>query len=185
MNRQYYLHFWEGLKFAKLKCFFLIVPFVFSLQITSEARSYYYPTRLKSNIVNVELLGNAVLWSINYERIIIQGQSSGLSLRIGYGGLKAGALGENQNRLRMIPIELMGLTGKKHHFEYGFGVTNRFEYIKGYDERIEYSYNPTLRMGYRYQAKEERLFFRVGCTCFFNLKEGFPLWPGTAIGFAF
>jgi hypothetical protein len=159
MDNQYYLNFWEGLKFSKLKCFVLIVIFVSILHRTAEAKSYYYPIRLKSNIVNFELLGNAVLWSINYERIITQGPSAGFGLRIGYSGVKAGTLGENQNRTKMIPIELIGLTGTKHHFEYGLGVTNIFEYITGYDERIEYSYYPTLRMGYRYQAKGERLFF--------------------------
>ena len=122
----------------------------------------------KPNSIYGELLGNGLSISINYERIIKQKENKFFSIRIGYSKLKEGFLGQNQNEYNFIPIECIWFNGKKHHFEYGFGVTTLLEDYYYYENgrivgrEFRYGFIPIPRIGYRYQAPNSHFLLRVG-----------------------
>ena len=139
------------------------------------------------NAVYCELLGNAGLASLNYERLFT-GQTY---VRIGYTGWSSSYFGSGTEFFGF-PIMINGFTGKKrNHFEVGGGVlTGRVKEVDWFDEKKS---SPVLKLtfliGYRYQAKGNGLLFRAGLTPFFSLDDNTldmaNLSGGTSIGYHF
>ena len=121
------------------------------------------------NVVYIEAGGNALLYSVNYERMII----GGLTARVGAGFIPAwfpwvdedddGAL------LTVVPVQLSFVFGPgNHHMEMGAGATFGNASVDIGDlEGSESWVFGTGTVGYRYQPPEGGIVFRATLTPLF------------------
>ena len=115
------------------------------------------------NAVYLELLGNGIPYSINYERRVY---GSGYFKLYGRAGL--GVVAYSDLYGGTIPIECSVAFGNKNNFETGIGCTLAFTSFDGFDSpRIP------LRIGYRLEIDE--FLFRFGLTPFFDHGSFFPM----------
>jgi len=115
------------------------------------------------NAVYLELLGNGLPYSINYERRFY---GSGNVKLYGRGGL--GVIGYSSLWAVWFPIECSVAFGNKNNFETGIGCTFIFNSGDGFD-----SARIPLRIGYRLEIDE--FLFRFGLTPFFDNRSFFPM----------
>lgn len=141
-----------------------------------------FDSKIRKNAVYFELGGNGGLYSINYDRIVISGKRTHLSLR---GGLSIAHFSY------FVPLEINFLFGKRHNFfELGFGETLDVNNKRAGGGIGFNHYLPFMRIGYRLQKKtnENGLLFRAGLTPTFIVDEGegYPIpFAGVSIGYAF
>lgn len=137
----------------------------------------------KANALVLELGGQGLVWSLNFER---QSQS---------GWLARGGVGWVPNEF-VLPISAGKLFGDgPHYFEAGLGVTARF--MNGQfrahsnDELLTYKTDLFLTgfLGYRYQSEEKRWFYRAGAVPIWNFyasyseEFAFVPWLGLSAGY--
>lgn len=132
---------------------------------------------IRKNSIYFEILGNAAVWSINYERIIPIKNKIAAFIRIGgneYHGVDTNKLSFN----------LLGATGvlyggSKHFLETGIGVT----YFSGSPHRLT-----ILTVGYRFQGTKG-LVIRATPMYILNTEKGDTfgnsLWIGLSFGYSF
>lgn len=121
------------------------------------------------NSIYVELLGNAGLYSFNYDRIVHQRETFKMSIR---GGLSYVPLSSDRDFQILIPLEWNVMLGRKNkYFETGIGLTQILYFEdKRWEPSSTLSYNILMivpRIGYRLQKDEKGFLFRIGLT---------PLW---------
>ena len=114
----------------------------------------------KKNAVYLELLGQGLLYSVNYDRILLVGNKLALSGRVGLSYYPD--TGFFDTNTIAIPIEFNLLVGKGlTYFEFGLGGT----YMQGLDKSsFSKSLLASLRLGYRYQKDDGGLMCRIGFT---------------------
>lgn len=118
------------------------------------------------NNVHLELGGYGLVYSLNYERFLINQESFKLSGQIG------GAYYPAQFGLRdtWFPLMLNQVYNKgNHHFETGIGaVVNREAVRDAKNEAMDWIWSDLLafRLGYRYQTPQGPWVFRAGFTPF-------------------
>lgn len=162
-------------------------------------------TKLTSlNSLYVELGGNGLAYSLNYDRILKHGEWFRTSARAGLSVLwwNGGSVA--------FPVEFNLLTGKKNHFlEVGVGAMYSYglEWTAyrsdptdpngDYDTYTNYSgLNASGRVGYRYQKPEGGFFFRAAYTPTTTFWSGNPdvkrsplngwwRWAGISVGRSF
>ncbi|MBC6109722.1 hypothetical protein ACFOG5_21260 [Pedobacter fastidiosus] len=165
----------------------------------------------KKNSIYIEALGNAIVYSVNYDRIIPISNHLKLAPRVGFEFLPRTkrnnkTFGEKYGNWSF-PLELNLLWGKdqgsKNLFEGGIGL-GFFSMIKGYtlDQNEEISTThyqmakiSTLRLGYRHQKPEGGLMYRAGLLIrlsqddFSKSRVGddlfYVLWPAFSVGYTF
>lgn len=127
----------------------------------------------------VELFGNCVLYSLNYDRML----TDAVSLRAGFMYLASA-----RETIMMIPLMASYLFGSGNHkVELGAGllVTNgpaeATEIASGFALGPWGSVWGTAVVGYRYAPREGGFLFRAGFTPTFNV---LPLF-GVSVGYAF
>ncbi len=153
------------------------------------------------NAVYVELLGNGLVYSINYDRFI--SPNSSIRAGIGYIGLSASAPTDNGDgtvsnnnvsaSLLTIPITFNYFLGSHDEkgrlssskFELGLGIIfidagESFGAISAAGVGV----GGTATVGYRYQSYDGGFVFRVGFTPVFALSAFFP-YGGIGAGFSF
>lgn len=138
-----------------------------------------------ANSVHLELLGNGLIYSLNYERTIVDR----LSARVGVGYFKVNrAVNSNEGvSLTTVPIMVNYLVGSKSsHLEVGIGIC-----IVTLEANIEKTLGVsgsatlgTATFGYRYQRDDGGIIFRIGVTPFFG-SIGFQPSGGIGFGYAF
>ncbi len=140
------------------------------------------------NSVYVELLGNAALYSVNYDRLL----SPSVSGRAGVMYISADALTTTSGSkvggvsVTLVPVMLNYLSGKNHKFELGAGPVFIFA-SADFDELGSFSgsgVGGTATFGYRYQPKKGGFNFRAGFTPIFGDGGFFPS-GGISFGFGF
>lgn len=156
---------YDSMKFDKFK--WLILGLLF-LGLKSNAQdSFNY-----KNAVIVEIGGNGLAYSVNYERFL----TDNLNSRVGFSVWK---IIENQTdkslTVMSYPISfnyLIKLGSQKHFLETGIGVMNLVTSgnLVEYNEITNYYLNPFLNLGYQCQAKN-RIIYRVGLSPFFGTKS--------------
>lgn len=110
------------------------------------------------NSFYVEGFGNALIYSVNFDRILVVKEKSALTGRIGV------SYAPPPNKGPGVVLEMNYLRGSgNHHFELGAGCS--YYYLFSKDELIDPNitlFFLTARIGYRYQKKEGGFLFRVG-----------------------
>jgi hypothetical protein len=147
------------------------------------------------NVAFIEFGGNGFLNSINYDRLLNPKDiMNHISSRIGVGYYKSY---KDSTYIKTIPFEINYWRGKLNsHLEFGIGYTPSFGQRTFRKNNIVYAnksfdYNILIRVGFRYQEKDGRKFFRCGITPiiyrdYFN-KGKFKIapWGAIAVGIAF
>lgn len=132
------------------------------------------------NAVYLELLGNGLIYSFNYERRI----TPAAGVRAGIGGFgTAGA----------VPVMFTYLLGgTRHHLDLGVGPLLVFGPDAVEDEQGNLIEDPatsaallgTGTFGYRFQPDDGGFVFRIGLTPLFSFGGILP-WVGMSLGYAF
>ena len=139
---------------------------------------------IAQNSIHLELLGNGLIYSLNYERIIVE--NFGARLGIGYWQVNESG-GDNKTTLMTVPVMVNYLLGSKSSkLELGVGIcyinySEATEEFLGVDESATLG---TATFAYRYQRPEGGIMFRAGVTPLFG-SIGFQLWFGVGFGYAF
>lgn len=134
----------------------------------------------------VELFGNALLYSLNYERLL----GNSFVSRIGFMYAPA----RQGKKALLIPISISKLTGdgnKKLEFGLGAVFSRDFDLDLGVYPESGWSGRLTLSLGYRNEPNGRGFLFRAGPTLVFGKLFGertdesyFP-WFGLSFGYAF
>lgn len=176
------MHFGNRITALFLSIFFALSS-LSAAQDTQNSLKNSNPVR---NVVYIELLGNgAYFYSLNYERNIYRS----------FWGRIGGAYGSLIfTPVATFPTGISYLVGREgNYFETGLGVT--FMYIKDNsidlfnDEDTEephFGIFPTGTLGYRYQPKQNGLFFKIAFTPFVNtLTHKIVPLGGISFGYSF
>lgn len=115
------------------------------------------------NSVYLEVLGNGLPYSVNYERRFYGFRHLKL-----YGRAGLGVVAYSDLFGGTIPLECSVAFGNKSNFETGIGCTLPFTSFDGFD-----SARIPLRIGYRLEIDE--FLFRFGLTPFFDYGILFPM----------
>jgi len=149
-------------------------------------------TRRKA--VFVELLGNGVLFSANFDMRFVKGKDGSIGFRAGLGDFFLNAHSGNVDVIVngiTFPMEVNYLLGKSRHFlETGIGITPY--YIKTKLTFSDYRFNGKglnlmsfLNIGYRYQPLNKGLMFRVNWNPLITYDGLFFKWFGLSLGYVF
>lgn len=185
----------------KLRYMLLIIPF------TIHSAAY---AQQKKNSLYLELLGNGVLYSVNYDRIIPISKHLKLAPRVGIEYIPSfnnrSGFSRDYKNLH-IPLELNLLAARaansKNMAEVGLGLSlfsmkNYYVYYvesNKVDEKNKMAKVTTLRLGYRHQKPQGGLMYRAGILVklsqddFSKSRVGddlfYRLWPGFSVGYTF
>lgn len=142
---------------------------------------------LASHSIFLEGLGNAGLYSVNYDHRF----ASSLSLRAGFSIVGATDQQTRQEvSLLIVPVTFNYLAGgANHNLEMGIGplfAAGSVDDVEtGSDAGISSGLaGVTSTFGYRYQPADGGFVFRAGLVPFYSADE-FQLWAGISVGMAF
>lgn len=139
------------------------------------------------NSVQAELFGHGLLYSLNYERVIFNGQKFKTTGQLGFSYYppKTGFIDI------WIPLVINEIFSfNKHHIELGLGHVFTNEAVRYFDYSVlerQWGGFLTARLGYRYQKHNGRLIVRAGFTPFFEYRDLIDFYPsgGLALGYSF
>jgi|GEM_PF-1415150 len=128
-----------------------------------------------------ELLGTGGIYSINYDRRFKASlKANGLGIRVGVAYFEG---------IGFMPIQLNYLIGKNHFLELGIGTKLATAKLDIGNGRFgDFNVSTVASTKYRYQSKDNHLFFSLGIDLFMTggaLNRSGPLWPSVALGFSF
>ncbi len=161
----------------------------------------------KNNSIYLELLGNAVVYSVNYDRIITISPKVKLAPRVGFEFIPRKLDNYSPYGEWSFPLELNMLYGKNsdsnNHFEGGLGLSlySLVETFKqdnngnALNPELKMGKVTTLRIGFRHQKPRGGVTYRVGIMArlsqdkFSESRVGddlfYRLWPGFSVGYSF
>lgn len=162
-----------------ITCFTLTA---FSQKITGADQSF-----ARNNSIQLELFGHGLFYSVNYERIILNGQKFKTTAQAGisYYPPSTGVIDI------WIPVVLNELISfNQHHAEVGAGYIFINEALRGMENEVmsrNWDGFITARLGYRYQKPAGRFLFRAAFTPIFEYSETKEFHPsgGLAVGYIF
>jgi hypothetical protein len=134
------------------------------------------PPQAMRNNAFLEVAGNGGLYSINYERIVVDH----FTLRLGFATWNLGDdLGGGKTGIVTLPVLANLLLGrKKSKLEVGVGFL--FGREKSNNQRSSI-FDLTGVIGYRYQPRNGGFMFRVGITPFYVLNGADDPYPGAGL----
>ena len=146
----------------------------------------------QNNTIYIELLGNGLLYSLNYDRMV----TDKISVRAGYGGLtvsnstvSSGVIVTEDIKITLIPVLANYLRGEGNHkLEIGGGIVLVSLDYTGNVADVDFSLAadgaiPTGNLGYRYQKSEGGFFFKASLCPFFA--ETMVTSVGLGFGYSF
>jgi hypothetical protein len=141
----------------------LIISLIFASGIIfgqTETLKKYKGEKYKRNSFYLEILGNSLPATVNFEHIWTKWGGFNIGTTVGGSYFPI-----NDKKLANGTFEVNLLCGRsKHMFEFSIGRTYAyFNYYPEVDLKKEYHiWNSTVRLGYRYQKPTGGLFFRTG-----------------------
>lgn len=156
---------------------------ILALLLAPGAARAQAPAPTARNAFYVELGGNALLYTLNYDRLLtdrVSGRVGVMFLGAADEDSSAGVVGA--------PIMASYLWGEGNsRFETGAGLlllSGGIENVEGYEDEDFSGTVGTATLGYRYQRPAGGFVFRAGLTPIFNLGGVVP-WFGVSFGYAF
>ncbi len=126
-----------------------------------------FAQQIKKNSVYLELAGNGIIYSVNYDRIIPISNHFKLAPRIGISLLPTSKNSDYSNFIS--PVEINALWAKnkesKNHLEFGVGlslITVKIQFINDPSETTKLAKVTTTRLGFRHQKSTGGFMYRVG-----------------------
>lgn len=141
------------------------------------------------NAIYLELGGNGLLYTLNYERTFAPEWSG----RAGLFWFTVDATGEQNTSasatLNLIPLTANYFVGESHRLELGGGplLLRASASAEGPGLTVSesgFGLGGTATVGYRYQQLDGGFLFRIGLTPIFT-SNGFTPWAGLSLGYAF
>lgn len=129
--------------------------------------------------VYVELLGNGVTFSANYD-MRFTNKADGIGGRIGIGYV--GVEGDGILSIPVMANYLLGKNGK--YFEVGLGATFLSSDADIFDSNTSGTVG-TMSFMYRRQPTDGGFMWKIGITPLFNKDFFIPYWFGAGLGYAF
>ena len=169
---------------------FISIFVVFSIAFSAAGQNSNIQPFQNKNSLQLELMGPTVFYSLNYERILINGERLKTSAQLGisYYPPSTGV------RDLWIPIGINEIISfGNHHLEVGLGYLPVREALRDSDLEViewEWSHMVNGRIGYRYQKPDGRLIIRADFTPVLeiqNLGSGDAFHPlgGVSVGYSF
>ncbi|MEY4875225.1 MAG: hypothetical protein RL708_374 [Bacteroidota bacterium] len=134
------------------KIFFCVLLFSFSMLAKAQSDSTWKFKKLNS--VNIELLGPAILYSVNYERIILNAKRFKTIGNIGVSYFPYSKLDKGASFQTPIYLAELFSISKKKYVELGVG--NKFMFAKNELYNI-----PFFRIGIRHQNPDGKFYFKI------------------------
>jgi hypothetical protein len=132
------------------------------------------------NSLYVELLGTAVLYSINYDRVLLTvAERHRVGFRVGFSVAPIDT-GSSQFPI-IVPITANYLFGRQHRLEIGAGIATSITFSQGWSPSARVS--PAATLGYRMQRFDNDFVLRFGFTPLWF--SSFQPWFGLSLGRAF
>ena len=150
----------------------------------------------RNQAVYLELAGNGLVFSLNYDMRLAKNRQDGHGVRIGVGGFPVYSRDNAGNRVKgiavTIPLAYNYLIGKRRSaFELGAGITPAIGYVEGVEisgeeiKETDFALLGFANVGYRYQPLNSGFVFRFTWTPAVT-NEGFqPFWLGLSLGYGF
>jgi hypothetical protein len=160
-----------------------LVLVVLTLNLAGQKNNFDF-----KNSVQLEAGGHGLFYSLNYERIIINGISFKTTAQAGISYYPKNT-GIRDIWMPLVINELFSFN--KHHIELGAGyvlIREASRDLDGNPESWFWSGVLTGRLGYRYQMPDGRINIRVGFTPFLEYEDhNYEFHPsgGLAIGYCF
>jgi len=171
-----------------MKQIFIIIILVSSIHFTFSQESKMSNMSFNNcNSIQIELFGHGLFYSLNYERIVINGERFKTSAQLGFSYYPP-STGVRDIWIPFLLNEIMSF--KNHHIELGMGYIFINEAVRTVDNEVESRFWDgilTGRIGYRYQKPGGRLMLRVAFTPLLEYSEPKEFHPsgGLAIGYSF
>jgi hypothetical protein len=146
-----------------------------------------------ANLVFFEALGNGLLYSVNYERLV-DDQSVGFRAGFSYFTHAVSDYGQSGN-LTLVSIPIVASyyvplgSGSAHKIQLGFGATVLYLHASTDSEGIKFGNNgfslaATGIVGYRYLPRDGGITLGIGFTPLLRPGDALP-WGGANIGWLF
>ena len=147
-------------------CYF----FIFSFRMEADIND---TSIISVNVVNLELGGTGLLYSVNYERVFLQKTAYFLSVRVGFGSYST-----MEKQQYTVPVEintLQPVSRQNHYLEWGLGTT----YVQEQSRNAYAMLLASGRVGYRFQQDIAGFFFKISYTPLF------PCWADKIFSYKF
>jgi hypothetical protein len=146
--------------------------------------------RTAHNALYVELLGNAIFYSLNYERFIIDSVAARIGL--GYFSVSVSTGDESASATVLtapLMVNYLGIGGASHKLELGVGVlivyaSGSVDTLAAESEGSGVGFVGSGSIAYRYVPYDGGFNFKIGLAPLFG-GFGFLPWPALALGAAF
>jgi len=161
----------------------LVMLALLALIGTSAAAAQERALPAAPNAVYLELAGNGLLYTLNYDRLL----TPNVAARVGFMGLGAASDSASAG-IVAAPLMVSYLFGQGNsHFETGLGVmlaAGAVDEVEGFEDESFSGAVGTATIGYRYQRPGGGFVFRAGVTPFFDT-GGIAPWIGLSLGYGF
>ena len=147
-------------------------------------------SNIKRNVVNLELAGSGILYSFNYDRLLIIDQNMRFTVNAGTWYIPHF---EDYTDFKIMVGGVVGfntLIGQEKHFA-ELGVNLSYMYLQDIDDlKYHMAYLP-IRLGYRYQKDEGGLFYRASFMPMISIFQDadaeilYPVTPHFALGIGY
>lgn len=135
------------------------------------------------NSIQLELFGHGLFYSVNYERVLLNGENYKTTAQAGFAWYPPAT----DVREFWVPVSVTELVSfNQHHIEFGLGTafTNEeMQNLTGENTR-DWSTFLTGRAGYRYQKPDGRFILRIGFTPLYEL-DGNEFHPSGGLSFGY
>jgi hypothetical protein len=165
-----------------------LIACLVAMPLAAHAEGDAMGPRTARNTVYIELLGNALIYSLNYERFV----TDDFNLRAGieYFSLSASSgttSGSANLFIFPLTVSYLGLSKGPHAFELGIGIDLAYASAStsstgGSSFSNGTTVAGTAIAGYRYAPRDGGFNLRAALTPIFN-SNGFAPWIGLALGF--
>lgn len=162
---------------SQIMCFLWLLSFSPGVMAQESEAKEADPVFHRKNSLYFEIMGNAAVWSVNYDRIIAVKNGFGLVLRAG--GNEYHSQHTDQLSFNLIGAAGVVLGAPTHFFESTFGYTH---FSSSSDKLM------TLTAGYRFMGRNG-LVIRLSPMYIVNTEKGDTfgnnLWFGLSLGYCF
>lgn len=167
--------------------YLIALTLILGFHVTVFSQSYSDDfVRPKSRAVYLEVLGNGIGYSFNYDQRF-QNRLDGLGFKVG-----GSYFALDGTSVATFPFGLNYLLGKRgKYFEMGLGGTYLLgsdrsnTFASGSDPTFEDGITGNMIFGYRSEPVDGGFLFRASITPFFGNGVFWPLFAGISVGYAF
>ncbi len=167
------------------KIYFIIIALFFSLQ-----NSFAQTEPIRKNVLYLELAGSGLLYSFNYDRLLVVDRTLRFSTTLSTWFIPAIESMSDFNYMVGTSLGFNTLLGTKKHFA-ELGINLAYMSMQDIDDNNFYTFYLPIRMGYRYQKNEGGLFYRVSFMPIIPIIQDqdvqilYPVTPHFALGIGY